>query len=56
MEMHRQTGVPEEKGLNVYETHGWCREKQNNFLNEVTEVSHVLAEHRYTPAADLFVS
>lgn len=27
-----------------------------HFLDEVTKVSLVLPEHRYTPAADLFVS
>lgn len=25
MEMHRQTGGPKEKELNVCETHSWCR-------------------------------
>lgn len=29
---------------------------KKNGLDEATEVSHVLSEHRYTPAADLFVS
>lgn len=32
------------------------KKKKKKGLDEATEVSHVVSEHRYTPAADLFVS
>lgn len=44
-----------EKELKGYETRSWEVKKKNGF-DEVTEVSCVLPEHRYTPVADLFVS